>query len=250
MPDARIALFAHADVGERFLAHLARRYPQDIALVVVQEGGGAAKLAQEHGLPVHVDAGGPPDDALRDALARCTVGLLCWWPRLLPPELLQLPRHGFVNTHPSLLPHNRGKHPNFWSIVERRPFGVTLHEVTAGVDAGAVIAHKPLAVGWEDTGATLHERARTAMFELLVETYPNLRTGAWTSSPQRLEQGSFHLARELDPASVIDLDRHYSARDLLNLLRARTYQGHPACRFEDDGTAYEVRIDIKRIRTP
>ena len=247
MPEPRVALFADADVGESFLDHLSRSYPADLACLVVQPGSAAHRLAQERGLACHVDEGGEPPRELREQLVGCTVALLCWWPRLLPADLLRLPERGFVNTHPSLLPHNRGKHPNFWSIVEQRPFGVSVHEVTPGIDAGAVIAQRSLPVGWEDTGASLHERARVAMLELLVETYPVLRTGQWSAVPQALEQGSFHTGRELDPASRIELDRQYSGRELLNLLRARTYPGHPGCRFDDEGGGYEVRIEIKRI---
>jgi methionyl-tRNA formyltransferase len=250
MPDHRLALFADADVGERFLAHVAREYPGDIGLLVVQPGSGVERWARANGFQVHVDDGRPAEESLRQALSACTVGLLCWWPRLIPADLLALPRRGFVNTHPSLLPHNRGKHPNFWAIVEQRPFGVSLHEVTPGIDAGAVVAQAGLPVGWEDNGQTLHERSRQAMFDLLVEFYPVLRAGSWSSSRQALDQGSFHLGRELEEASTIVLDRQYSGRELLNLLRARTYRGHPACRFVDGGLQYEARVEIKKVESP
>ena len=48
---------------------------------------------------------------------------------------------------------------------------------------------------------------------------------------------------------MIDLDREYRARDLLNLLRARTFPGYPACSFVADGTEYEVRVSITRKMT-
>ena len=53
--------------------------------------------------------------------------ILAWWPKLLKSNLINIPHLGCLNFHPSLLPHNQGKHPNFWSIVEETPFGVTLH---------------------------------------------------------------------------------------------------------------------------
>ncbi len=55
------------------------------------------------------------------------------------------------------------------------------------------------------------------------------------------------FSHELQPASRIDLDRQSSARQLLNLLRARTFPGYPACHFEDKGEMYEVRVDIRRL---
>ena len=62
-----------------------------------------------------------------------------------------------------------------------------------------------------------------------------------------MSKGSFHLAKELDRASYIELDKNYCARDLLNLVRARTFDGHPACSFkEKNGEEFEVRIEIRR----
>jgi len=42
------------------------------------------------------------------------------------------------------------------------------------------------------------------------------------------------------------LNGNYTGREILNLLRARTFTGHPACYFNEDGVKYEVRIDIRR----
>jgi hypothetical protein len=55
-----------------------------------------------------------------------------------------------------------------------------------------------------------------------------------------------HYAKEIDAASTIELDKIYTARELVNRLRARTFFGHPACRFEDNGETYEITVNIKR----
>ena len=47
--------------------------------------------------------------------------------------------------------------------------------------------------------------------------------------------------------SEIDLGKKYKAKDLLNLLRARTFSGKPSCWFRDEDNKYEVRIKIKKI---
>jgi methionyl-tRNA formyltransferase len=174
------------------------------------------------------------------------IGLLAWWPKLIDQPLLTTPKHGFINTHPSLLPYNRGKHYNFWALVEQAPFGVSLHFVEEGTDSGDIITQASVPYGWEDNGATLYAKACQEMVRLFKETYPIIRTLDIPRNKQDLSRGSFHFARELDPASVINLDEHYKARDLLNVIRARTFPGHPACWFSDAGSDYEVRIEIKR----
>ena len=175
------------------------------------------------------------------------LGLLAWWPTLIKPVLINCAVHGFINFHPSLLPHNRGKHYNFWALAEGEPFGVTLHFVDEGVDSGDIVVQQEIAYDWTDTGGTLYRKAQREMVQLFCETYPMFRILDIPRKAQNLSEGSFHLAKELDQASHIDLEREYKARQLLNLLRARTFSGHPACWFEDKGEKYEVRIDIKRI---
>ena len=47
-----------------------------------------------------------------------------------------------INLHMSFLPFNRGAHPNFWSFVENTPKGITIHEISKGVDDGDIIFQK------------------------------------------------------------------------------------------------------------
>jgi methionyl-tRNA formyltransferase len=67
------------------------------------------------------------------------------------------------------------------------------------------------------------------MVRLFKETYPVLRTLNIPRHVQDLRRGSFHAAKELDQASRLQLEQSYRARDLLNLMRARTFPGRPAC---------------------
>lgn len=243
----KILLMADGAVGTRIAEWLIQHYPQDIGIVVSIASNAITEMAETAGIPSHVFT---TQTALVSHLEGVNqdfdYGILAWWPRIIKNPLLRLPRKGFINTHPSLLPHNRGKHYNFWALVERAPFGVSLHFVEEGIDCGDVIAQLPIPCSWEDNGATLYAKASQATFELFRETYPGIRTDSIRRVPQDVSKGSFHLAREIDSASQIDLERQYGARDLLNLLRARTFPGYPACWFTESGEVYEVRIDIKR----
>jgi methionyl-tRNA formyltransferase len=83
--------------------------------------------------------------------------------------------------------------------------------------------------------------------ELFKETYPRLRAGELHPTPQDLSIGTTHYKRELELASRIELDKPYTARHLLNWLRARTYPSYPACWFYDGNDKYEVRVSITKI---
>lgn len=172
--------------------------------------------------------------------------VLAWWPYILKREIIEIPRLGSLNFHPSLLPYNRGKHYNFWALVEGAPFGVTLHWVDVAVDCGDIAFQSPIQVTWEDTGATLYHKAQEEIVHLFMKRFAEIKAGRIPRIPQDLSRGSFHRAHELEQASRIELDKNYNARDLLNVLRARTFPPHPAAWFTEGDTRYEVRVEIKK----
>ena len=249
----RIGLFASNVVGDR------------IAKFFGDQGEAPACLALDRSDPASLNASitahsGAEDpklvfysDALREpatleALRKLNLDLivLAWWPYILSRELIEIPRLGCLNFHPSLLPFNRGKHYNFWAIVEGSPFGVTLHWVDTAVDCGDIAFQSPIEVSWEDTGATLYYKAQEEIVRLFIEKFAEIKSGRIPRIPQDLSRGSSHRASELDASSRIELDQTYTARDLLNLLRARTFPPHPAAWFTEDNTKYEVRVEIKK----
>ena len=173
--------------------------------------------------------------------------LLAWWPYILKEALIRVPRIGCLNFHPSLLPYNRGKNYNFWTIVEDSPFGVTLHFIDRGVDSGDIAFQSQIDKSWEDTGETLYRKAQHEIVKLFKEKFPLIKAGTIPRMPQDLSKGSFHKSSELDEASRIDLDRPYAARELLNIMRARTFPPYPGAWFIDGTDTYEVRVSIKRV---
>ena len=240
----RLLLLADEAVGLEITRYLIVNHADDIALVVAVGRNSVFDAARAAGIDVCVY------ESDQDLLPRIPVGIdlgiLAWWPKILKKDLLDIPLNGFVNTHPSLLPFNRGKHYNFWAIVEENPFGVTLHRVDSTIDTGDIIAQNKIEYDWTDTGETLYRKAQVEMVKLFKETYSLLRTGTPPFQPQDLKVGSFHRASELDEASRIELDREYSARALLNRLRARTFEGYPGCWFEEDGVRYEISVSIRK----
>jgi methionyl-tRNA formyltransferase len=241
----KLVLMADGNVGLGIFQYLLDCYPEDICMVVTTEENATYHAAGANGIPVAVFESS--EKLVADLPDGVDLGLLAWWPKIVKSPLLELPKYGFVNTHPSLLPYNRGKHYNFWALVEQSPFGVTLHRVDAGVDTGDIISQQAIAYDWCDNGGSLYIKAQEAMLSLFRQTYPMLRTGRFESKPQNLAVGSFHRACEIENASHIDLDCSYRARDLIDLLRARTFEGYPGCWFEEAGNRYEISINVRKI---
>jgi methionyl-tRNA formyltransferase len=241
----KCVIFAHGSVGQMVVQYVASEYRDDIGVVVTVGENNVWDAANREGVPCLVFEDTPEFvQRLRDLQADW--GILAWWPKLVKSHLRAVTKHGFINTHPSLLPYNRGKHPNFWSIVEGAPFGVSLHLVDDGIDTGDIVAQREIPYGWCDTGESLYAKGLAHMCQLFRQTYPALRAGKFEPERQDGTVATFHKAAELDGASRIELNGTYTARQLLNLMRARTFPGHPACWFEDQGDTFEVTVTIKK----
>lgn len=244
----KLLLMADQKVGSEIFRWLLQEFPNDIAMLVVTSENEIWEEARNANSPCAVFESADQICATAGQL-EIDLGVLAWWPTIIKNPLIDLPRMGFINTHPSMLPYNRGRHYNFWALVEQAPFGVSLHMVDEGVDSGDVVAQQQIPYGWEDNGESLYRLAQKSTIELFQETYPSIRELEFRRIPQDPSLGSFHRAAELDPASEIKLDDSYVARDLLNLLRARTFAGHPSCWFREGDEEFEVRIEIRKKGT-
>lgn len=175
---------------------------------------------------------------------RPDVIITAYWGYLLKPVLFTLPSRGSINLHGSFLPFNRGKNPNVWPIIEGTPAGATLHYIDAGIDSGDIISQRQVPVVPIDTAKTLYDKIVHTMVELFKETWPAIRTGQAGRTPQDSSAATFHLAKDFGRLDWIDLDKTYTARELLNLLRARTFAPYPSVCVLDEGRRIRVRVEL------
>lgn len=242
----KIVLFADGYVGFEITKFLLKDYEEDMLSVVCTAENDIFHLVSSANISCKVYTN---EVELTEHLnsIEFDLGVLAWWPKIISNRLLSLSKLGFINTHNSYLPNNRGKHPYFWAIVEERDYGVTLHWVDEGIDTGDIIVQRRIEYGWEDNSETIYSRSLDEMIKLFCESYPSLRSGDIKSYPQS-NDGSFHYAKELDGFSEIDLEKSYKARDLFNIIRARTTSSDKlkSAFFKDGDDLFRVKISIKK----
>jgi methionyl-tRNA formyltransferase len=250
MKSASLVLFANGEIGSRTVRIAIDHDPRLVGgLVSLPDNEPCLRLARDHSIPyVIYDVDHLDETARQIRSLNGNIFLLAWWPLILPRRFLALEQSITLNLHPSLLPYARGKDPNFWTIVDENPFGVSIHHVTAEIDAGDIAFQREIPYTWEDTGETIYHRAIATMIELFRDSYARIVNFDIPRQPQSRAIGAYHRRKDLDPRSLIDLDQRYTGRELLNLLRARTFEPHPACRFVDGSDTYEVRVSIRRKR--
>ncbi|MGA2280793.1 MAG: methionyl-tRNA formyltransferase [Verrucomicrobiota bacterium] len=140
--------------------------------------------------------------------------------QILPPAILDLPRHGCLNIHASLLPQYRGPAPIQWAIAHAdAETGVTLMRIAAGLDTGDIVAQRRTPIRPEDDSATLHDRLAQLGAELLVQTIPDYVAGKVQPIPQPNEGVSYAPKIKKEDGRI---DWNQPAQTIGNRLRAFT----------------------------
>lgn len=105
--------------------------------------------------------------------------------QILPKAILDLPRHGCLNVHTSLLPKYRGAAPIQWAIANGdTETGVTIMKMDVGMDTGDILTQRTTPIAAADNGQTLHDRLAQIGAALLVQTIPDYIAGKTPPRPQ------------------------------------------------------------------
>jgi len=163
--------------GMKLQASPVKRYAQEHGLAVAQPTSlrRAGKYPQEAAAAI---------DQLRatphDVMVVAAYGLI------LPQEVLDIPRFGCINIHASLLPRWRGAAPIHRAIeAGDAQTGITLMQMDAGLDTGAMISDVRTPIAAADTTASLHDRLADDGARLIVDALIELeRSGKLASTPQ------------------------------------------------------------------
>jgi len=105
--------------------------------------------------------------------------------KILPTEILDLPTHGCINVHASLLPRHRGAAPVQWAILSGdRSTGITIMRMNPAMDEGDILLQRTVPIESVDTAETLGGRLARLGATLLVEAVSGLKAGTITERPQ------------------------------------------------------------------
>jgi methionyl-tRNA formyltransferase len=112
--------------------------------------------------------------------------------QILPKTILEVPPHGCLNVHTSLLPRYRGAAPIQWAILKgESETGVTIMKMDVGMDTGDILIEEKTAIAPDDNSETLHLRLARMGAQLLVRTIPDYLAGKIQLHPQPAEGVSY-----------------------------------------------------------
>jgi methionyl-tRNA formyltransferase len=176
------------------------------------------ELAEKNGIPVYQPLKvRDPDFVAIIRELRPDVIVVVAFGQILPKALLDIPRHGCINVHASLLPRYRGAAPLNWCIINgETETGVTTMLMDAGLDTGDMLLAQKTALDENEDIQSLHDRMAIMGADLLAETLDRL--AACDLAPQPQNDADSCYARMLKKEDGI-IDWHADARTIHNLVR-------------------------------
>ena len=167
-------------------------------------------LAAEHGTPVY-----QPQSLKKDAEEYLTtlkelapdVIVVAAYGKILPKEVLELPKFGCINIHASLLPEYRGAAPIQRAILDgKTETGVTVMQMSEGLDTGDMLLKKSVAIGENETSAELFDRLAKLGADMIMEVLKKAEKGELAPEKQDDSLSSYAamITKDMCP---IDFDK-------------------------------------------
>lgn len=137
--------------------------------------------------------------------------------KILPKEILEIPKYGSINVHASLLPKYRGAAPIQWAVLNGdKVTGVTTMYMDIGMDTGDMILTKETKIGEDETTGELWDRLSKIGGELLIETVKQIEQGI---APRTKQSDNYTLAPMLDKQMAKINWEEKTAKEIHNLVR-------------------------------
>jgi methionyl-tRNA formyltransferase len=195
----KIAIIGQQDFGQAVLEAFLNRGDEVAAVFCAPEKEGAKPdalrvAAQAKGLRLYQFASlKKPEAAQAMKEAGADIGIMAFVTQFAPQEFVNLPRHGTIQYHPSLLPKYRGPSSINWPIIKgETETGLSIFRPTDGLDEGAVVLQKKTPIGPDDTLGTVYFNSLFPMgVQAMLEAADLVLAGKHTETVQDESQASY-----------------------------------------------------------
>ncbi len=172
---------------------------------------------------------------LLDKLAPDVIAVVAYG-KILPKEVLDIPKYGCINVHGSLLPKYRGAAPMQWALINgEKETGITTMFMDVGMDTGDMLLKEEIEIKDDYNLETLHDKLMVIGAKLLVKTIDGVVSGTITRIPQP-KDGTYAPMITRDMTKI---DFNKSAREIFNFVRGLS--PFPGTYMElEDGRKYKV----------
>lgn len=177
------------------------------------------EYAQEKGFTIYQPDKIRDNKEIIDIIKQINPDVICVvaYGKIIPKEILEIPKYGCINVHPSLLPKYRGPAPIQWAILNGdKKTGVSTMYLDEGMDSGDIILQQETSIDKDETSGELWNRLSKLGAKLLIETLEKIEQG---KAPRTKQGNKFVLAPMLEKEmSKINWEEK-TAEEIKNLVR-------------------------------
>ena len=173
----------------------------------------------EKDIPVYQPLRVRNNDSFIDEMKNLNPDVICVvaYGKILPKEILEIPKLGCINVHGSLLPKYRGAAPIQWAVINgEKQTGITTMYMDIGMDTGDMILKEVVDIGEDETTGELWERLSKIGGKLLVNTLKLIESG---NAPREKQGDDFTIAPMLEKKMAQINWNEKTALEIKNLVR-------------------------------
>ena len=174
------------------------------------------ELAQELNIPV-LTPSRMKDEALLERLnsEKADFFVVVAYGKILPKEILDMPKFGCINIHASLLPEYRGAAPIQWSIIDgKKKTGITTMLMDEGLDTGDILKQYELPIADDETGGSLFDKLAILGGEAIADTIANFKSITPTPQGEATTEYAKMISKQMG-----EIDFNKSATEIERLIR-------------------------------
>ncbi|MCH7880095.1 MAG: methionyl-tRNA formyltransferase [Proteobacteria bacterium] len=239
----RIVVHGQQTFGKAVLERLLERGENIVAICTAPDKEGKPldplkQLALEKGLPVHQPASWKTPESLELMQSfEADICIMAYVLLLVPESVLDAPRLGSFQYHPSLLPMHRGPSSINWPIaMGATRTGLTIFWPNAGLDEGPILMQKECDIGPDDTlGDVYFNKLFPMGVDAMIESLDLVKAGTAPKQAQNLDEGSYE---SWFGKAQVEIDWSKSAQDIYNTIRAANPQ--PGAWSTVDGVSVQI----------
>ncbi len=151
-----------------------------------------------------------------------------------------------INIHPGYNPYNRGWFPQVFCILNKKTAGVTIHEIDRDLDHGPIIYQEKIDIESSDTSYDVYKKIQDMEIIMLKKNLLNILEERYTATTMS-EEGNVNLKKDFDVLCKIDLNQKATYGEVIDHLRALTFNGYRNAYFlDEDGNKIYVSIGLEK----
>ncbi len=172
------------------------------------------------------------------------LGFSCHCKQIFPLELVGSIR--CINIHPGFNPYNRGWFPQVFSIINKKPIGVTIHLMDAEIDHGDILFQEEVSIEPWETSKDVYEKILEKEFEVFSKNIKNIVEGKY-GLIKPSSAGNYNSIKDYKKLTEINLDEKVTMGEAIDYLRAMTHQPYSNAFFKtENGEKIFVSVSLSK----